>query len=76
MKFDRDVQVNRCGTPAMDMDDKDMPSPPPQKTSRSLALLPCTSVFDKDPEKTRRELDEAESKSYRKKDFGAKDYLA
>jgi len=45
LKFDRDLHVRRVGTPVQNMNDVDIPSPPPQKSSRSMALLPCEGVF-------------------------------
>jgi len=39
-KVDKDLRIRRCGTPIMEIEN-DIPSPPPQKNSKSLALLPC-----------------------------------
>jgi hypothetical protein len=41
-----------------------------------MALLPCSSTFDKDPEKARKSQNDDEGNRLQRRDFGARDYLS
>ena len=74
MKIDKDLRVRRHGTPVTDMVD-DIPSPPPQKNSKSLALLKEPTIVETEAEMTKKESEELERKLNKRKDFGVRDYL-
>ena len=74
LKIDKDLRVRRQGTPVEDMVD-DIPSPPPQKNSKSLALLKEPTVVIETAEIEKKDSDEPGPKIKSKKDFGVRDYL-
>lgn len=66
-KFESQHHLKRIGTPALAILDQDMPSQPPHKNSRSVALSHFKCVFDQDPEMTRQQNEEREYKIYKRK---------
>lgn len=73
-KIDKDLRISQTGTPALDMLD-DMPSPPPQKNSKSMALLPCSSEVEDDEKDKSKKDGEDIQKNLKKRDFRPRDYL-
>jgi hypothetical protein len=60
-KIDRDLRIRRFGTPVNEMEN-DIPSPPPQKNSKSLALLPCQLLDEQKDFQSKKDQDDLERK--------------